>query len=233
MEDRGPDPMARIRLGFLAECEELLDRLQDSLGALETAREAGLPPSLDRIHEAFRAAHTIKGGAGAFGLSAAVAIAHDLESALDAMRQAQGWPEDGAADLLLNLADRLADALAGAADPAPGQDAPPGPVDAAAPLARPGAAAAGWQLRFRPRAGFFASGNEPGRLLARLTELGAERIRCDSSGLPDLDRLDPERPCLAWQADLPAATDRDAIAEVFDFVADLCELAIEPRPAAA
>ena len=67
------DPLEEILASFFIECEELLEALMD---ALETLSEG----SQDRetINVAFRAVHSIKGGAGAFGLDALVAFSHQL-----------------------------------------------------------------------------------------------------------------------------------------------------------
>ena len=57
-----PDPMAEIRASFFIECEELLESLQDGLETM--AEDTG---DLETINVVFRAVHSIKGGAGAFG----------------------------------------------------------------------------------------------------------------------------------------------------------------------
>ena len=59
-----PDPMAEIRASFFIECEELLESLQDGLETM--AEDTG---DLETINVVFRAVHSIKGGAGAFGLA--------------------------------------------------------------------------------------------------------------------------------------------------------------------
>ncbi|MEM1101287.1 MAG: Hpt domain-containing protein, partial [Pseudomonadota bacterium] len=52
------DPMEEIRRGFFQECEELLEVITDGLDALRT----GNAPQ-DGFDAAFRAVHSIKGGA--------------------------------------------------------------------------------------------------------------------------------------------------------------------------
>ena len=75
------DPMAEIRASFFVECEELLEALQDGLQAME-----GGESDPETVNIVFRAVHSIKGGAGAFGLDRLVAFAHVFETALDEVR---------------------------------------------------------------------------------------------------------------------------------------------------
>ena len=64
------DPMQEIRASFFVECEELLEALFD---ALQNMSEE--PGNIATINVAFRAVHSIKGGAGAFALDDLVAFA--------------------------------------------------------------------------------------------------------------------------------------------------------------
>jgi two-component system, chemotaxis family, sensor kinase CheA len=109
------DPMAEIRASFFVECEELLESLHDALTALE-----GGGTDSETINVAFRAVHSIKGGAGAFGLTALVAFAHRFESVMDAMRS--GRIAIGAELLrrLFQAADLLADEVSAARTGTPG-----------------------------------------------------------------------------------------------------------------
>lgn len=75
------DPLQEIRASFFVECEELLEALQDGLGELEAGGGDG-----ETIHVVFRAVHSIKGGAGAFGLNDIVGFAHTFETVLDEVR---------------------------------------------------------------------------------------------------------------------------------------------------
>lgn len=75
------DPMAEIRASFFLECEELIESLQDALLILESGES-----DTETINVVFRAVHSIKGGAGAFGLTALVNFAHRFETVLDELR---------------------------------------------------------------------------------------------------------------------------------------------------
>ncbi len=194
------DPIAAIRAGFFAECEDLLARLSDALSAPDFGEA--------EVHEAFRAVHTIKGGAASLGLSALAAFAHGFEGRLDRLRS--GAPATAAliGDLVL-AADQLADHVSAARDAA---GAPPG-----------------WTVTFRPTAALYASGNDPIHMLTALAALGDITVRCDQSDLPPLAELDPEGACLGWIIDLPAPVPESAIRDCFEFVEDLCHLEISPR----
>jgi len=68
------DPMAEIRASFFIECEELLEALQDGLQTMDDGEDDS-----ETINIVFRAVHSIKGGAGAFGLEPLVRFAHRYE----------------------------------------------------------------------------------------------------------------------------------------------------------
>ena len=66
---------------FVVEARELLERMESTLLACE---RNGVGP--ESVNELFRAAHTIKGSAGLFGLDDIVAFTHVVETALDRVR---------------------------------------------------------------------------------------------------------------------------------------------------
>lgn len=66
---------------FLVESREILQIMEDSLLGLEQA-----PNPEEAINNIFRAAHTIKGSSGLFGLDDIVSFAHVVESVLEALR---------------------------------------------------------------------------------------------------------------------------------------------------
>ncbi len=99
------DPMAEIRSSFFMECEELLEALQDGLQSLEDGEDGGG----ETINVVFRAVHSIKGGAGAFGLEALVRFAHRYETALDEVRGGRMEVGEDAMRLFFQAADHLSD----------------------------------------------------------------------------------------------------------------------------
>ena len=72
------DPMDAIKVTFFQECDEQLSELENGLMALESG--AG---DRETVNAVFRAVHSVKGGAGAFGFEDLVKFAHTFETALD------------------------------------------------------------------------------------------------------------------------------------------------------
>src|SRR5690606_17083190 len=75
-------------------------------GLLASEREEG---DLETINAVFRAVHSIKGGAGAFGLDDLVRFAHTFETTLDGMRSGKLGITPQIVKLMLRSADILAD----------------------------------------------------------------------------------------------------------------------------
>ncbi|WP_300030365.1 chemotaxis protein CheA [uncultured Roseobacter sp.] len=98
------DPMAEIRASFFIECEELLEALQDGLQELYDGAD-----DTETINVVFRAVHSIKGGAGAFGLEALVRFAHRFETVLDEVRAGRMSPDAHALKVFFQCADHLSD----------------------------------------------------------------------------------------------------------------------------
>lgn len=98
------DPMAEIRASFFIECEELLEALQDGLQTLYDGADDN-----ETINVVFRAVHSIKGGAGAFGLEALVRFAHRFETVLDEVRGGRMSPDADALKVFFQCADHLSD----------------------------------------------------------------------------------------------------------------------------
>ncbi|WP_395646733.1 chemotaxis protein CheA [Terricaulis sp.] len=142
------DAMDAIKITYFQECEELLADLEQGLLALEAGEGDG-----ETINAVFRAVHSVKGGAGAFGFEALVAFAHVFETTLDDMRSGKIEADPEAIKVMLRASDVLADhvqaakgeghvdeARASAMSTAlaalcAGAAAPDSPSEAAAPLA--------------------------------------------------------------------------------------------------
>jgi two-component system chemotaxis sensor kinase CheA len=110
--------LASINAGLLdtfrEETGEGLDRLESRLLELLARRQPEL------VDELFRIVHTIKGGAGTFGMMQMARLAHRMESVLDAYR-AGGEPTRPAVTALLEACDALRRLLDGGAS-VPAQD---------------------------------------------------------------------------------------------------------------
>ena len=73
-----------FRALFFTECEELLSDLQEHL---DTLLDGG--GDSDTLNAAFRAVHSVKGGAAAFGFDMLIAFAHAFETVMDLARSDQ------------------------------------------------------------------------------------------------------------------------------------------------
>ncbi len=108
------DPMESIKQTFFQECEDLLLELEEGLLALNEG--AG---DDDTVNAVFRAVHSIKGGAGAFGFDNLVEFAHTFETTLDEVRAGRLAAEGECLSVLLRSSDILADLVVEARDGAP------------------------------------------------------------------------------------------------------------------
>jgi two-component system chemotaxis sensor kinase CheA len=105
------DALAEIRNIYFDECDEFIGLLEGHLAALGEGRA-----SMDDINGAFRAVHSIKGGAGAFGMSELVEFAHLFEACLDALRSGRLAVADTPVDTLLQAGDVLGALITAARD---------------------------------------------------------------------------------------------------------------------
>jgi two-component system chemotaxis sensor kinase CheA len=87
---------------FIAESEELLQNMEDALLRIEQS-----PDDVELINAIFRAAHTIKGSAGLFGLNDIVAFTHVAESVLDRVRNGELRIDGKLVAVLLATCDQL------------------------------------------------------------------------------------------------------------------------------
>lgn len=113
------DPLAELKQTFFQECEELLGALELKLQALD---EGSTDP--EDVNAAFRAIHSIKGGAGAFGCTELVGFAHVFEASLDHLRSGRVAVEDAPFTLFLRCADAVADLVSAARNDEPATERP-------------------------------------------------------------------------------------------------------------
>jgi two-component system chemotaxis sensor kinase CheA len=245
------DPMAEIRASFFIECEELLEALQDGLQDMD-----GGDADPETINVVFRAVHSIKGGAGAFGLETLVRFAHSYESTLDEVRGGTLEVTPDVMRVFFQAADHLTDLVQSSRDGGETAEATElleslkallgdGGEDDAAEAA-PDFAPMGlsldldlggepatptFQITFKPTAELFGSGSEVLPLFKLINDLGEAVFTCDTSGLPPLDSLNVDTPTLSWTITVTGDTTKADIEEIFEFVDGLCELTIE-EPAA-
>ena len=103
------DPFEAVKVVFFQECDELLADLEAGLLAMESGAADG-----ETVNAVFRAVHSVKGGAGAFGLDALVRFAHVFETLLDEIRAGRKACDEVTIKALLRASDVLADHVAAA-----------------------------------------------------------------------------------------------------------------------
>lgn len=87
--------------------EESLEHLSDIESDLLTIEGEGEEIDIDIVNNVFRAAHSIKGGAGFMGLTTIKGLAHSLENVLDLIRNRELQPTSNCISRLLNGFDKL------------------------------------------------------------------------------------------------------------------------------
>jgi two-component system chemotaxis sensor kinase CheA len=91
--------------------EESLDHLGDIESDLLTIEEAGENIDLDLVNNVFRAAHSVKGGAGFMGLTTIKDLSHHLENVLGLIRTNELIPDSNRISVLLKGFDKLENLL--------------------------------------------------------------------------------------------------------------------------
>ncbi|MCS6757946.1 MAG: Hpt domain-containing protein [Candidatus Devosia euplotis] len=89
---------------YFTECSELLNELEEQFAAIEAGER-----DADRLNAVFRAIHSIKGGAGAFGFSAMAGFAHAYETLLEYVRDGRVELTDDVVVLCIRANDIIAD----------------------------------------------------------------------------------------------------------------------------
>ena len=230
--------------------------LEESFEGLDLM-EAGLlqfnEDDPEAVNSIFRAAHSIKGGAGTFGFREVSDFTHGAETLLDQIRQGERPMNREISDTLLCAVDCIRDMLRAASDggeadtarlletraaienllgtppaEAAGQDAVQDAEQAAAT-----AAGCGWRIVFKPHADMMKTGNDPLRLIAELERFGPLSVKTRADALPSLSDMEPEACHLHWEIELQATADEAELRAVFDWVEDECELRLESLGASA
>ena len=232
------DVQRLLRL-FLEEAADHLITLETGLLRLEES-----PGDRTVIDNVFRAAHSLKGGSGTFGLPQVGRLTHAMESRLERVRTGAAPVTPELTSLLLRATDELRGLLAAAEEGGPVAHAaadvmaeleaslgmPVGVADRAA--AAPAAVVAPaepitYRIVFRPGAAIFAGGGDPMLILRDLAEAGElGPVQIDLSQLPPLAQMDPEQSYLGWTVELRSKQTPDQLREIFMFVEDGSQIEI-------
>ena len=245
------DDLAEFKQTYFQECEELLVDLEGQLTALQDGETDD-----EILHAAFRAIHSIKGGAGAFGFTQLVGFAHVFETVLDQMREHRLETSTANVALLIRAGDILSDLVSAAQEDETlandfGQDLleslhelagieadedddddddPFGDVnDGPAEDAEPSVTETVRDIKiaFAPTPQLFHRANDPLILIRELKKFGSLETEVDSTQLPTLEDIEADGAYLTWRFTLNTPAAVDEIRDVFEFVIDDCRLEVE------
>jgi two-component system chemotaxis sensor kinase CheA len=238
---------------FVLESRELLEGMEDALLAVEQAEDKS-----EMVNAIFRAAHTIKGSSGLFGLDHVVGFTHVVESVLDQLRSGKLVIGDQLVVLLLSCCDHIralveriaegqleADAsLQQQGEPlllqlrtflasAPSEAMPVAvnePPDATLERIEGDAVhSENWHISLRFGPEVLKNGLDPLSFIRYLQTLGhIAAIETLASTLPPLAQMDPELCYLGFEIALQSDANKATIENVFEFVRDECQLRILP-----
>jgi two-component system chemotaxis sensor kinase CheA len=238
---------------YIEEGRGLLDEMEGILLRLESE-----PQEEETVNAMFRAAHTIKGSAGLFGLDAIVAFTHVVENALDEVRAGALAVNGELVELLLRSCDHiglLITVVAESGEALDAQQAAAGETiaaalrfllegEAAADTAMPAvqearldASGGGliegdyWHLSLGFGRDVLKNGMDPISFIRYLSTIGdIVSLRIDDSELPELNAIDPESCYLIFSIEFKSEADKKTIEDVFEFVREDCRLRIFPPP---
>jgi two-component system chemotaxis sensor kinase CheA len=237
---------------FSVEAREQLEAMESGLMQLEKGDR-----DPETINAVFRAAHTIKGGAGVVEIHTVEKFTHVLENVLDRLRNGEievsgemisalllGCDHIGALLDLVAKGQMEADEELSAAGAAISEQLKPflgdrkpsaagnklAETEADVQRAGPGNTVNDcWHISIRFGREVLKNGMDPMAFLRYLLNLGEiAHITTLTDALPDADAMDPELCYLGFEINFRSHATKDAIEKVFDFCRDDCDLHILP-----
>lgn len=230
---------------LVPEARELLAAMEAALLEMETEG-----PSDERVNAVFRAAHTIKGSAGLFGLTLIVSFAQTLESVLDRVRAGKQPIDPDVVSILLSCCDYIAQLVTAIErkteenDPDPevreslmgslrrmlGSDAPA--TLAVSPHSKKPAEEPPrrhWHLSLRFGPNVLKNGMDPVAFILYLRKLGnILYLHALTDAIPPAAAMDPEVCYLGFEIGLNTGADQRTIEKVFDFVRNESQIRLLP-----
>jgi two-component system chemotaxis sensor kinase CheA len=226
---------------FIEEAMELLHELETSLIELEEQ-----PDDAELISRIFRAMHTIKGSGGMYGYDNISSFTHDIETAFDQVRSGKVPVTKELIDVTLKARDQIRKMLdeEGAASkedgearakilaelrrivPVAGAKQQQAVAQSAPPSDVPKEEDVTYRIRFKPSREIFLRGIDPLLLIDEVRTLGQATVMAMVDEIAFLDEIDPEQCYTFWDIILTTNKGVDAIKDVFIFVQDDAEIAI-------
>ena len=242
--------LSEFREAFFEEAGDHLAVVEEGLLALEQH-----PEDLNLLNKIFRSAHSIKGTSGMFGFSAVAQFTHKMETLLDLLRNGQKVVTPIIADLLLKSTDCLKLLIDAAKTGSPVDDEPVQRLTAelaaasdtkvkteakvekgnrsSSSTALTSTSATTFLIAWTPPEWLFQRGLDPLQIFKELADLGSlSQVTVDTTKLPELATMDPEKCYLSWTMKLETAKGRQVVDAVFEFVREDSHLMIEERKAA-
>jgi two-component system chemotaxis sensor kinase CheA len=229
---------------YITECTELLKDMEELLLSLDEHTE-----DLETLNAIFRCAHSIKGGAGVFGLKRVAEFTHVLEALLDHMRNGTLSVSQDIIDILLTSKDTLEQMII-AADK--NQEPPAnfeqkvkdellkykekgGSSNSAPKTINETPQAENhdsnqnkfYNIEFKPSPALFQSGNEQLLIIRELKRAGTLVTSADISNIPQFELMDVEKCYTNFKFELESRSPVSVINEAFEFVASESEIIIE------
>ncbi|WP_206485549.1 chemotaxis protein CheA [Thalassotalea sp. G2M2-11] len=224
---------------FLEESFEGLELMESSLLNLEQGDD-------ETINSIFRAAHSIKGGAGTFGFEHVTEFTHLVETLLDEMRDGRREITQNDVELLLKSVDCMRLLIEAIRDE---QECDRTEIDETAKLLtialnqtasvdvdnnETGSGTTNqqvtqntlWDITFIPEHHLVQTGNDPLLLFNALADLGPITVEANCKDLPPITDIDPTELYISWHLTLDSAASEEDIREVFEWVEDECQLII-------
>lgn len=236
---------------FFAEAEDLLNSMEAALLRLDEGDK-----DMETINEIFRAAHTIKGSAGLFGLDDIVSFTHIVENVLDRARDGKIVITSDLLSIFLPCRDHIAtlvenarheqenDAACLAQGKAlldslqPWLEAAPKTASASAPVAiatfKNTSNSAekdheAWHISVRLGPDLLRNGMDPLSILRFLRTLGdITHITTITDHLPEYNEFDPEQLYLGFEITLVSNASQAQIEDAFMFVRDDSDIKLIP-----
>lgn len=221
---------------FLEESFEGLELMETGLLNLQAGDN-------ETIHSIFRAAHSIKGGAGTFGFNGVTEFTHLVETLLDEMRdgrreisgidteillesvdcirlliEAARDDEDYDKDKVAKVSTRLTETLNKSVQESEDH------IDMGFQVGKE--ELADYTINFIPELSLAKTGNDPLFLFSALSDLGELSISASTSDLPALTDIDVQELYLSWEIQLKTKATVEDITEIFEWVEDECVLDI-------
>lgn len=223
---------------FYNEAIDLLADIEDELMDLEAD-----PENADLINGIFRAMHTIKGSAGMFGFDEISKFTHEVETALDKVRNGQLKVSKELIDIVLESKDLIQlmlnkeeidsnvkkeilerlDKISGNSKKIIEDET----KSVNAPAKELITIEYTYRIKFIPNEDIFLSGNNPLHYLQDLSQIGYADIFAMCEHIPNISEINSSSCYISWEIILTTEKTIDDIKDIFIFVEDLCQLKID------